>query len=205
MTAVLRLLLHQLPGLTVGAAVGALVGVYVLAPVLDRYRRAHPTQETTAMTDSLGKSKMRITYEKWAPAVAGIALLTGIFGSTTSTINQRTTNRETSARIAQANSLLACFDRFAAALAGGLPPVRAASAERDDALESVLGSLNKVVSAAIKGTEIPPDDPIITGLVTSLNAYQAASSHLDQVRAENPYPPPPTQFCDIDLADDPTG
>lgn len=88
--------------------------------------------------------------------------------------------------------LLDCFDDFATALAGGLPPVRVASAARDNALEAALVALRDTLSEAVKG-EVTPDD--VAGLVRLFTAYEDAAAELDQVRADNPYPEAPSEFC----------
>lgn len=146
----------------------------------------------------------RSLFDKVAPfilviiAVIAIAAAVGTYSNTQADHRQDVQRIDDTVRANhRQNELIACFNRFATALAGGLPPVRKASAVRDDALTKALvgkgdGSLLSVLVRALDKTAKPAD---VRRLVKLLNDYRRAGVVLQHVRARNPYPPPPTTFC----------
>lgn len=104
----------------------------------------------------------------------------------------RAITRANTERLADNARLLGCFDRFATSLAGGLPPVRAATVARDDALQAALSSLRDGLAKAIAKTITPKD---VRGIVRKFEAYEDAGDNLAGVRADNPYPEAPSEFC----------
>lgn len=108
---------------------------------------------------------------------------------------------------AENNALLDCFDGFATDLAGGLPPVREATAERDDARaawenasSAVSRAIEEALSRAVSGAPVDGSQvPVILGAFHDLDVASTelhkANQNLRQVRADNPYPPPPSEFC----------
>lgn len=155
-----------------------------------------------------------LIYRRIAPLLIVCALVLAIGAVTGTYVNDRADRRRdhaiteaNSARIQDNADLLACFDKFATALAGGLPPVRDASAARDDARaawEDASNAVSKAIEAALaRAASGQPVDgsqvPVILGafhdLDTASAALHKANTNLDQVRAANPYPPPPSTFC----------
>ncbi len=141
----------------------------------------------------------RAIYDRIAPFLALLILLIAMGAGVATYVNDQNDRERDRAitsvntqRIADQTRLLACFDKFATALAGGLPPVREASAARDVALRRALGSLRDGLSKAVTGTVTPQD---VRGIVREFQAYEAASDQLEQVRADNPYPEAPSEFC----------
>lgn len=159
------------------------------------------------------RPRWREFYERTAPALAIVILMVALGGVAYSFYNDRVNERQddqqaafTEQRAKDAQSaadenarLLACFDTFADTLAGGLPKVREASAERNAALSDVLASLRNLLTTALAaGDEEIPDDQglaLVTDLAAALANYERADKHLLQVQAENPYPDPPSEFC----------
>lgn len=145
----------------------------------------------------------RTIYERVAPLLAIMCLLIALLAAVGTYMNSRADEKQddliaeqTAARGKDNAQLLACFDAFATALAGGLPPVREATAARDQALAEALTALQDLLSKAIHGNTEPGDaDP----LVEALTAYRAANAALEQVREENPYPEAPSEFCADEL------
>lgn len=145
-------------------------------------------------------AKWRAFYDRFAPALVLFILfvsMVGIWIGVASIQNDARQDAaaaaENKARDHQNSSLLACFDEFADNLAGGLPPVRAASADRDSALAAAIGQLHRLIVKAVGGDEATDAD--IDDLLNAFEAYKKASDKLDDVRANNPYPEPPSEFC----------
>lgn len=116
-------------------------------------------------------------------------------------------------RVAAQDQLMSCFDRSYTGLLGSLPAVREATQERDNARDEY----DKTLIAALTGDRGigglllraqagKPNDPkddlnmlVKTfGLVKAkADALDRASAHLEMVRLANPYPEPPSKFCDL--------
>lgn len=107
--------------------------------------------------------------------------------------------------------LISCIDRFATDLSGSLPPVRKATQARDratevrdaTAVEALTGDdgLRGALQKAADGTFEPAD---MAALLEKFAEFQAAADkvtdanrELERVRKANPYPPPPSTFCDL--------
>lgn len=125
-------------------------------------------------------------------AIAVIGLILGVVGIYENNRQNALDAAENKARDEQNKVLLDCFDDFASQLAGGLPPVREATAETNAALAAALlelqGGLVKV------GTDsFAPAD--LESLIAAFGRYQKANANLTQVRKDNPYPDPPSTFC----------
>lgn len=145
------------------------------------------------------KGRVRELYEQVAPVLAIVIMLTAFSALGWSWQNSRADARqdraalaENARRDAERTQLLDCFDRFATDLAGGLPPVREATAQANDALARALGLLGKGLAKVGAGTF---DEADLRGLIAAFDDYQRANDHLAQVRADNPYPSPPSTFC----------
>lgn len=138
-------------------------------------------------------------YTRVAPILMVVSLLIGIGAAVGTYVNDRANVRQDHQRIIDEaassraqQGLLECFDKFATQLAGGLPPVRAASAARDDALAAAEVELRDALVDIVSGADVKHE---LRKLVRALNAFQTASDHLSAVRAANPYPPAPATFC----------
>lgn len=155
----------------------------------------------------------RIWFDRWAPAlylmVAVLALI-GIFISTAATITNGRQDVERAAeakvRDDQQRGLLACFDEFAAQLAGGLPPIREASAARDVAQGNRDSALQQVVSLIVVGATRPPADEAASRqeFLDALEQLRVAGVELEEAtaavqaaREEHPFPPAPSTFCTV--------
>lgn len=156
-------------------------------------------------------------YQRFAQSVAWIALLSSAVGiwigvGAVLTNGRQDAQRATEAKIRDEEqaTLLGCFDRFATALAGSLPPVREASAYRDNAtavrdtaMQQVARELGKVIRAAVEGTLDDPADDLkalsraLDRLTVAGERLDTAQAALEEARAENPYPAPPSSFCTL--------
>lgn len=144
-------------------------------------------------------TRARQFYERFAPwlvlaigVVAAIGIMVGALATIVNVQQNAEAKAESEQRDAQQKALLDCFDAFASQLADGLPPVRAASADRDDALALALDSLREGLVKAQQGGVGPAD---LDSIIESFATYQRAAAELTQVRGDNPYPPPPSAFC----------
>lgn len=155
--------------------------------------------------NELQASRFRQLYNRTAPALALICILLCIFAVAGTYWNDRVNRRQDSDRIADTQTranenarLLGCFDSFATTLAGGLPKVREASAARNAAQSLVFQKLGDLLTAALSPKPPTGDDAaaIVKALADSLDQYRTADAHLLQVQADNPYPDPPSKFCD---------
>lgn len=137
-----------------------------------------------------------VIYRRVAPFLLVAALVLAIVAAVGTYVNDRAIDRSNTERLAAQGELLDCFDDFATSLAGGLPPVREASAKRDAKLAAAAASLQEAL-VRLARNEAGPND--IQAVVTALSEYQAANRNLEQVRDANPYPEAPSTFCSADL------
>lgn len=155
-------------------------------------------------------SAWRDLYERIAPVLVVFALLSAVSAVGWSFQNSRANAEQDRQRIDLVESFTRCFNAFGTTLAGGLPPVREATATLNEA----TATLNAATSEALitlqhlllRAIEKKADEADAQALVNKLDAVksanaavQAANDNLTQVRAENPYPEPPTEFCDLSL------
>jgi hypothetical protein len=101
-------------------------------------------------------------------------------------------DRADAALIRQNDALLECVDRFATDLSEGLPVIRDATKERDDANTRALVALQSVLLQAVDGS-VGRDD--FTEAAAAIQSYLDAAENLDNKRLANPYPPPPSVSC----------
>lgn len=153
-------------------------------------------------------------YQRFAQWVAWLALLSSAVGIWIGVGAVITNGRQDAQRAAEAEvrdkqqaGLLRCFDRFAEELAGSLPPVREASAARDEAVAQRDTALQQVISLIVRNATRPPADEqsareafiaAATRLRDAGRGLTAAQENLQQARDENPYPEPPSTFCTIE-------
>lgn len=144
-------------------------------------------------------ARARQFYDQVAPwlmlligVVAAVGIWVGASATITNARQDAQTRAESEVRDQQQKALLDCFDDFASQLAGGLPPVREASASRDDALASALDALREGLVKAQQGGVGPSD---LTAIIDSFANYQRAADDLTRAREENPYPEAPSAFC----------
>lgn len=114
-------------------------------------------------------------------------------------------------RTAENTSFLKCLDTYTTALSGSLPPVRSATQKRDAAVEArdkiavdaLAGEagLRGALQKAVDETLTPADMALLLQKFAAFQkaAHQAevASAELSQTRANNPYPPAPSKFCEL--------
>lgn len=143
----------------------------------------------------MSQSRWRPIYERVAPILVVMCLLASLFASVGTYWGSRVNSAQDRARTADNTRLLACFDDFASALAGGLPPVRKATAATNTALAAAMAELRAGLVKVGAGTFTGAD---LNRLIDAFAAYQEANDHLEQVRAANPYPPAPSTFCPAD-------
>lgn len=133
-----------------------------------------------------------VVYRRLAPPLLVLALIIAIAAAVGTYVNDRAINQANARSLAAQGRLLGCFDRFATALAGGLPPVRVASAQRDAALAAAAVALQAAL-VKLAAEAVGPTD--VRSVIDALGRFLEASDTLDQVRSQNPYPEAPSQFC----------
>lgn len=143
--------------------------------------------------------RARTLYDRIAPwlvlaigMMAAVGIWIGVLGVFANNRQDAQATAEQSARDKDTKALLKCFDDFASDLSGGLPPVRAATAESGEALSEAMGSLQQGLKKVGAGTF---EDDDLSQIIGAFDAYQKANRNLVQVRKENPYPPAPSTFC----------
>jgi hypothetical protein len=135
-----------------------------------------------------------IYFSTVAAAIAVIGLILGVLGIYTNGRQDATAAAENKARDQYNHTLLDCFDKFATDLAGGLPPVRTATAAANDALAAALVQLKTGLTRVGLGTFTDDD---LQRIIRAFDTYQHANDELTKVRDANPYPPPPSTFCSV--------
>jgi hypothetical protein len=142
-------------------------------------------------------------------AVAVLALAAIAIGAGASVTNAEQSAQfraETSARNAERDELLECFDRYAGASSASTKAVRiaserkdAATAIRDDALNAEGRAFKRLTRALLDGE---PSRRLFERLDRTLDArhragraLDRAQANLDATRDENPVPSPPSVFC----------
>lgn len=168
------------------------------------------------MTTATRRARIRAAYITYMPALVLFLFIASFAGIVVGVFGIYQNNRQ-DAEAAVANAardqaqaeLLDCFDEFASELAGSLPPVRAASSERDDATGARDDALQLFVDVLIDAVADPKPTPeaeaaqlerfadAVTALDETGTALDEAQTRLERVRAENPYPPPPSTFCGV--------
>lgn len=140
------------------------------------------------------RERFRDTYNHVAPYLTGIiVLIVGVLS--VSAYNELRTNHvQDEQRIADQSRVQACLDSFSANLVGSLPPVRDATAARDVALGDVMRQLQNTLQKVVVHAA---GDRDVEALVGSLQTYTATEKRLEKAREDNPYPAPPTKFCDL--------
>lgn len=126
--------------------------------------------------------------------VAVTSLVLGVVGVYTNGRQDAVAAAANKARDQYNRKLLDCFDDFATDLAGGLPPVRTATAAANDALAVAIVQLKVGLSKVGVGTFTAAD---LQRIIAAFDRYQLASDHLAQVRRNHPYPPAPSEFCSV--------
>lgn len=136
---------------------------------------------------------MRSIHDRYARIIlAGIAtlILPMMVLTTVSTLDNWRQDKER-------DRLLACFDEYAAASSTASVEVReasvvkdAATAARDLALRDLTGALRSKDEARARAA--------FARLDRASGDLVDAQAALDEARAENPVPPPPSQFCSTD-------
>jgi hypothetical protein len=156
------------------------------------------------MSASTVLTRLRESYYQWVPMaviVIGALATVGIMLSAVATITNVRQDAEhaaeNKARDQYNAKLLKCFNDFASDLAGGLPPVRKATAERDGALDAALEQLQAGFIKVGKDTFQPSD---LQAIIAKFDTFQRASDDLSRARQENPYPEAPATFCNTSAA-----
>lgn len=153
------------------------------------------------------RARARRRYERWAPlivvligltAAAGIwigasALVAGAQQQARNDVANRARDAKLAAVAEENRKLLECFDKYADAQSSGSQIVREASAVQGDTLRAAVGELGHVFRMVLQGKLQGIED--LRPFVTAADAFEAASERLDQARAENPVPEPPSVFC----------
>lgn len=147
-----------------------------------------------------------IVYRRAAPLLLVLSFVIAIVAAAGTYANDRAISKANTERIADQAHLLRCFDEFATSLAGGLPPVREATVRRDDARvawEAANSEVARAIEAALAHVaSTGADGSQLAAILSAFHDLDAASvrldranAHLTQVREDNPYPPPPSEFC----------
>lgn len=141
----------------------------------------------------------RSIYERVAPFLALMIFLLALAAGVGTYVNDRNDRERdraitalNSERIADQERLLSCFDKFATALAGGLPPVRQASAVWNDAVAGVVSGLTDALVKTLNKQVVPAD---VQAVIDAGRSFVAANTALSQARTDNPYPDAPSRFC----------
>lgn len=145
--------------------------------------------------------KLWAIYNRAAPLLLGfccIAVVVCSIGvaveSHTNSVQDRQRIADQKARTTTIAKVTDCIRDFAAELGEGLPPVRKATAARDDALRTSMAELETALTKTVAQTVTASD---VTRLVSALQRYQDAAEHLTKVRTAHPYPQIPAQSCQI--------
>lgn len=147
-----------------------------------------------------------LVYAAIISALAVLGLALGVLGTFANNRQDAVDAADAKARDEQQKILLDCFDDFARKSSESSTAVReasvkkdAATAARDDALDDEGRAFLAVVDH-ILANEVTPAD--VKALRDSLQARADAAARLDraqreldQVREDNPVPPPPSTFC----------
>lgn len=153
-------------------------------------------------------------------AIKAVCLVIGVLGvligtSATLTNNQQQAdfraeqarrNSENAAVLSAQQTLLDCFDAYAAASSSSSKAVRVASVAKDEATAEFNRTLNveglafkRLIGGILDESTTPAD---VRNLYDTLDARAKAGRQLDhaqdaldKARAENPIPDPPSEFC----------
>lgn len=127
--------------------------------------------------------------------------------------NNRNDRAQDQRRADDRDSFIRCFDKTITALLGSLPPVREATGRRDLAraaydraqLEYQIGDdgIGGIILRAQQGQKRDPAKDLAT-LAASVEKVRSAAANLAAAEAElvavrkaNPYPPLPSEFCNL--------
>lgn len=179
------------PGIAIAAVCGFVAG-YLTASVVN-HAKGKPRM-TTTKTDQA--SRWRQVYETFAPAAVVFCVACSMFASVGVFWQSRVNANQDARRLQDNTAFIRCFDRFATDLSGSLPPVRKATAARDQALSAALGvdGLAGGFQKLNRGTFTDAD---LRQLIRLFLAYGVADAALAKARAENPYPVAPSKLCDL--------
>lgn len=148
--------------------------------------------------------------------VAAIAMVVAASAAVTNGQQDRRDARDSAARDAQVmavqaaqQKLLECFDRYAAVSSTSSKEVRDASVQKDDAMSGFFTTLGvegrafKRVTHRILTSDVTAADVRHLDHALALRAHaqlllEQAQDALDQARADNPIPDPPSEFCGSD-------
>lgn len=141
--------------------------------------------------------RWRRAYERIAPLLVILCLVTVLVVSIATFALQQAQNRDRRERQQETAGLLKCFDEYASASAATSKAVRtvaSAASEstttRDMALDAIFQYL---------ATDPPENDPkgvaLFTALLTANADLVEAQLDLAKVRDENPVPDAPSTFC----------
>lgn len=133
-------------------------------------------------------------YTRWAPLMVMFCLLVTFAAVVGTWSNYRAQEATRLEQQRTTTTLLKCFDRYTTDLSGVQPAIRRFSAYRDDALKASLLELRDGLRELARGDFDRAD---IVALVREFNAYERAQDALERGRAANPYPDPPSEFCDL--------
>lgn len=165
----------------------AFVAGVVVGFNLSRYSERHKEN----MMDVAGS--IRAWYDKWAPAfviMVGVLAVIGIAIGAGATVTNGQQDRRADA---STKAILKCFDEYTEASAATSKAVREASVKKDaaSAIRDVM--LGRALSGLVSGA--PNLNDRVADLVGANAVLVDAQRALDEARAANPVPDPPSEFC----------
>ena len=147
-------------------------------------------------------------YNVWAPAAVMFCVVIASAAIVGTFFNQRAQDAEVRARQQTTAKLLHCFDQYAARSSASSVAVRKATIRKDGATEKRDHALKSEGVAFLRVTrqilhhDVTPDafKDLERTLATRAHAARElarAYRHLNRVRANNPVPDPPSEFCSV--------
>jgi hypothetical protein len=145
---------------------------------------------------------LRLIHDKFARVIlAGIAalILPMMVMTTVATLDNWRQDDDRDRLDADRDRLLVCFDVYAAADSESSIKVREAASKKDAAMAARDTALRDVSRLLITEDRPPGESKrVVVALNRTSEALVRAQARLDRVRARNPIPPAPSEFCDLD-------
>lgn len=147
-------------------------------------------------------------YARWAPAAVAMCMAIATIAIVATYFTSRAQEQERAARVAVIGKLLECFDTYAARSSTSSIAVREATVAKDDATETRDHALKREgvaflrVARQILHQDVTPAafrdlEQTLAERAKAARVLAKAQRHLDKVRADNPVPKPPSQFCSV--------
>lgn len=141
--------------------------------------------------------RWRHFYEQVAPVLVLFCLIASLFASVGTFLLGAANDKQDAERAAENRALLTCVSDWADAFTGTLPPIRAATIDRDEALRHALGSFREALVNAGRGVQLSESQRRATleRIIGAFAVYEQSAEDLAQARKAHPYPPSPQFAC----------